>query len=224
MKTEFGPLYCETFLHEVGSFPVEPINTLSSFVPFVLGVIVLFWLYKKRLGNPMLYTIACGVALTGLGSVLWHGLRTPLSLSLDVFPGLVTFLLIVWYWPYLLGGRWWSYGTIISLFGGVFSFTWLLPALGSQNGPPFSLFFIVGLVGFALSYATYRKVGTGLALLSLGFLGTAIMAAIVRTVDLSTCSSISFGTHFMWHIFLGVTGSLTVVFMALVIKKKKEIS
>lgn len=218
MHANYGPLYCETLISSTSGFPIEPINTLTSLVPFVLGLVAIYWLYKHRSSDKMLYVIAAGVALTGIGSTLWHGLRTPLFLSLDVFPGLITFLLVVWYWPYLLGGRWWSYGAIIAIFGGVFGATWLFPFFDNQNGPPLALFFVVGLVGFTLAFLTYQKAGLRLALLSLSFLGTAIMAAVVRTIDLSTCDLVSFGTHFMWHIFLGTTGILVVMFMALLSK------
>ena len=35
--------------------------------------------------------------------------------------------------------------------------------------------------------------------------GSAIIAVTMRTLDLNTCDVIPVGTHFFWHIFLGVS-------------------
>lgn len=213
MQNDVGPIYCETFLNPTGTFPFEPINTLTSFVPLILGVVALIWLYKRQHGTPLLYLIAAGTAATGFGSVLWHAFRTPLSLSLDVFPGLLTFLLIVWYWPYLLGGRWWSYATITALFGGVYLLAWLFP-FGDANGPPYVLFGVVAFVGGILTYFTYKRAGK-LCLAGAGLMILlALIAAVVRTLDLATCTIIPFGIHFFWHIFLGTAAFVATIFLA----------
>jgi energy-converting hydrogenase Eha subunit E len=219
---DFGPLYCETLINNSTNFPIEPVNTVTNIFAVVLGLAVIFWLYKSKKGNKILYLMAFGVFATGLGSTLWHGFRTSLSLALDVYPGLITFLMVICYWPYLLGGRWWSYATIATIFGGVFAVVKLLPFLDNHNGPPVGMFFVLGAVGFTLSFLTYKKTKDKLFLISIAFLTTAILAAVARTADLSTCSLIPFGTHFLWHVFLGTTGAVAVVFLALLNDKVKS--
>jgi hypothetical protein len=42
---------------------------------------------------------------------------------------------------------------------------------------------------------------------------TALIALFFRTVDLSVCSWIPFGTHFLWHSFLSGAGFIGVLGM-----------
>lgn len=219
MHNEIGPTYCETLITGTNSFPIEPVNTLTSLIPLILGVIALIWLYKQRRHSYLLYGIALFLALTGLGSTLWHGLRTPLSLSLDVFPGLITFMLIVWTWPYLLGGRIWSYLTIFGIFVGIFIFARLLPQVES-NGPPMAVFLVVAVGGLILTYLTYKKRGRKLALHGLSVIVLAALAASVRSTDLLTCDIIPTGIHFLWHVFLGSSAFVAILFLSKLASQK----
>ncbi len=214
MENGAGPIYCETLIAASNSFPIEPVNTYTSLIPFALGVVALVWLWKRRERSYLLNSIALFLALTGLGSALWHGVRTPLSLSLDVFPGLVAFLLIVWTWPYLLGGRVWSYATIVGIFGGTFVLTRLF-GTAENNGPPMAVFFVIAIAGAAMVYLTYKKKGKRLALLGLSVIALATLAALVRSTDLLTCEVIPVGIHFLWHVFLGNAAFVAIIFLSL---------
>ena len=69
---------------------------------------------------------------------------------------------------------------------------------------------VVILAGIALIVQTYaiskRAAAYGGAALAL-----ALVALTFRTIDLSVCSAIPFGTHFLWHSFLSAAGFLGVL-------------
>lgn len=203
MHETVGPVYCETPFHAEVGFPIEPVNVWTSAIPLMLGVLAAYWLWKRGSRDWPAYTLAVLTACTGLGSMLWHGLRTELMLTLDVFPGLLAFLLMVFLWPSRLGNRWWAYVLIVSLFGTIFGLSYLLPTINS-NGPPITVFLSVAIFAFILLGLTYqrKRYACGWAAV---VVFAALAAAVSRTLDLSTCDWLPFGTHFLWHIFLGIS-------------------
>lgn len=211
---DVGPTYCETLIAAFpGSFPIEPVNAFTSLIPAAFGVVAFIMLYRRKelsvaTGILILFLIAVGV-----GSTLWHGLRTPLTLSLDVIPGLLYFVALVFFWPTYLYNRWAGYITILTLFLLIFVSSTVLPS-GFGRGPFIGLFFSVALVGAIICYLTYKKHGTPLLLLGAGALLSAVLAALFRTIDLSTCGIIPIGTHFLWHTFLGLAAFLGIMLIA----------
>lgn len=198
-----GPLYCETPLVEGALyFPIELINTWTSAVPLLLGLVALWWLYSKKQSSYVAYALAMLTALTGLGSILWHGLRTPLMLSFDVIPGLLYFVTMLYFWPYFLRGRWAGYVFVVMLFGSIYAATIVLPQL-QTNGPPPTLFVTTILFSLVLLYWTRARSLPAFYWGSI-MITCAALAAIFRTIDLSLCDYIPFGTHFLWHILLGL--------------------
>lgn len=207
-----GPIYCETSLAVGTAFPIEYINTATSFAPVVFGVLALAFLFRYKEKYTPAYVLALLVILTGVGSVLWHGLRTSLTLALDVLPGLSYFFFILYLWPALLGGRYWAYGAIAGLFFLVLGLSFV-PGLGGENGPPIALFGGVLLLGSFLTYRTFRK-SKKLGWYAAIMMASALLAAIFRTIDLSLCQYIPQGTHFLWHVFLGLAGYVGVILVA----------
>ncbi len=209
-----GPIYCETpGVDIVTSFPLELVNTLTSAVPLLLGLWALWWLYTHKQSSYVAYALAILAACTGLGSILWHGLRTPLMLTLDVVPGLLYFVTVLYFWPYFLRGRWAGYVFVVMLFGAVYAATLLIPRL-ETNGPPPTLFAVTILFSLLLLYWT-RLQSVPAFYWGAVMIGCATAAAIFRTIDLATCTVVPFGTHFMWHILLGVAAYCGVRMMAI---------
>ena len=213
-----GPHYCETPPPSavtgdlLAAFPLEAINVWTSAVPALLGLLGVYYLYRHRqLLSPVLIT-AVATAAVGVGSMLWHGLRTPLTLTLDVVPGLFAFLSVVYLWPHYLFGIRGALATLIALFGGSALLTWLIP-IGEQNGPPALVFVLTALIAGVLVLATYRR-RRRLGHLAALMIASALIAAAARTIDLYTCHLIPFGTHFIWHLGLGVAAFLAVVLLA----------
>lgn len=216
---EIGPLYCETpFI--AAAYPLEVINTLTSLIPAALGLVALWWLWRKKEPAWSLYVLSFFLFATGIGSALWHALRTPLSLSVDVFPGLVYLFMLVFMWPTFLKNRFWGYGTLAGLVAAQFAFAYLLP-FGESNGPPISVFLVVTLFAVGLIYLTF-KFAHPAAWLSVLMISCGLAAAFFRTIDLETCSVISFGTHFLWHVFLGAAGFIAIIMLSRIRSYRKD--
>ncbi|MDH3233782.1 MAG: ceramidase domain-containing protein [Alphaproteobacteria bacterium] len=192
------PVYCETALNPLATFPAEPVNTITSFVPAILGVLALVYLIRNQHKNPVAYTLAVLTILTGLGSVAWHSMRTELTLLIDWLPGAIYFLVFACFWSYYAAGRYLSVGLGLALFVLVF----FIPFPVVQQ---YRLIILAALVLIAagLVFATWyrRRAAFGWAL---GMVGAAVVAVTLRTLDLNVCDIIPVGTHFFWHIFLGI--------------------
>ena len=218
---DVGPIYCETFLIAEGAqFPLEWVNALTSVIPILFGIWALVWLWERKFKNPELYALAALAALTGFGSVLWHGLRTPLSLTLDALPGVLYFLLFVYLWAASLGGRRWGYGTVIGLLGSVVLLTQFVP-FPDVNGPPAAVFAMAAIFALFLLVWTYRKAGHAVWL-GIAMIASTITAVTFRTIDLSLCDTFPFGVHFLWHTFLGAAAFLGVLLIASIYRRRSE--
>jgi len=192
------PVYCETWLYPPGAFPAEPINTATSFVPVVLGVLALLFLLRRHDQGRVAYGLAVLLILTGLGSVAWHALRTDLTLLLDALPGVIYFVVLLFFWVYYLGGRY--FGVIpIGLIVAIIVF--LRPA--SHEEARIVVVGVVAALAAGLLVATWLRKRHAFKL-GLAMVGCAVIAVTLRTLDLSLCSTIPFGTHFFWHIFLAM--------------------
>lgn len=218
-----GPVYCETLHISAGSvFPFEMVNTLTSFIPALLGLIALFVVHRKNRKSYELYILSLLLLATGIGSVFWHGTRTSLSLSFDVFPGMFFFLLLVFLWPNFL------FKSKIAGFGVIALFLLLVTGLfqfGSFQDTIHPFFYVYGTVAFIgtiLSLYTWKKKGNATGTLAFLTIASATLAAFFRTIDLSMCTVIPFGTHFLWHIFLGTAGFLGILLILAISKNPDQ--
>ena len=190
------PVYCETWLYPPGAFPAEPINTATSFAPVVLGVLALLFLLRRTDQGYIAYGLAVLLVLTGLGSIAWHALRTDLTLTLDALPGVIYFVVLLFFWVYYLGGRYFGVLPIALIIAIIVFFR---PA--SQEEARIVVIGVVVALAAGLLAATWlrKRHAFKFALATVGF---ALVAAALRSIDLSVCETIPFGTHFFWHIFL----------------------
>lgn len=196
----FGPLYCETPATITGLFPVEPANAISSGVIVLFGIAALVLVVQRSPRAIELYAACALLMLNGLGSILWHGLRTRWALTLDVMPAIVFVLLVAVVWARRVG-PWWQVAAI----GGTLLIAPLAVQfldLGSRWPLRFGVMALV-IVALALwlivrSFAVSRVAGfTGAAALL-----SALAALTFRSIDAAACESIGMGTHFLWHMFL----------------------
>ena len=201
------PVYCETWLYPPGAFPGEPINAATSFAPVVLGILALLFLLRRTDQGYVAYGLAILLVLTGLGSVAWHSLRTDLTLTLDALPGVVYFAALLFFWVYYLGGRY--FGVIpIALIVAIMVF--LRP--GSQDEARIVVISVVVALAAGLLTATWLRRRHAFKF-ALAMVISALVAATLRTLDLSVCDTIPFGTHFFWHIFLATAAYFGVRMM-----------
>lgn len=197
MPPSIGPVYCETALQWF-SFPAEPINFFSNAVIILLGLIA-FVFARRANASREVWALALLLTLTGIGSALWHGFRTPLALTLDVVPGLLFLLLFVYVWARRV---WGTYGASLYLgafFASTFALSWLTQLVMPFRGPPLGVV-ITAILG--AGYLIYRTRGRGATTLGVMTLVYALIAFFFRSIDLYTCEYLIIGTHFLWHVML----------------------
>lgn len=203
------PYYCETALNTLGTFPYEPVNALTSFVPAILGILAFLFLRRHGHRDPIAYALAILTIMTGLGSVAWHSFRTSFALTIDVMPGLIYFLLIALAWAYRVG-NWAVAVAMAALVGGLIYVA--PPMAGREN----LIQFLVVIVALAVTLVIATRIRKPDAFhFGLLAVGCGLTAATFRTLDLYACDVIPIGTHFFWHIFLGIAAYAGVRLMVL---------
>lgn len=218
-----GPLYCETPIGEtISTFPIEFVNTFSNIPAILFGLFALWFVYFRAPKRYELYFLGFFLFATGVGSTLWHGLRTGWALMLDVVPGLLFFLFFIFCWVALLRNRLWGILAIPLFFLIQFLSVWLFSTFSLSISPFFILFGVVFLFGAILLYFTFRKYGKKPVVFASLTIIFALFAAMMRTLDLLVCSNIPFGTHLLWHLFLGLAG-LAAIFVVYLLKSDLEL-
>jgi len=201
------PVYCETALNWLGTFPAEPINTITSFVPVATGLLALLYLLRRRERNAVAYTLAGLTIMTGLGSVAWHATRTSLALTVDALPGVAYFIVIAFFWLYAIGNRW-----IAVAFSAVFAVMVFLVPRVEGVFTVFLISVVVTAIGLVVATWYRNRPAFGFAALAVG---AGLIAVTMRTLDSRVCDLIPFGTHFLWHVFLGIAAYAGVRLMLL---------
>jgi hypothetical protein len=216
----FGPEYCETPDVITGIFPVEPWNAISSGVIVLFGIASLFLVARRTPRAYELYLLCALLIVNGTGSILWHGLRTRWSLTLDWLPAVIFVLIVCFLWARRVAPLWQAGVAGGALVAAPLAVRFL------QVGSPFPLRMgvpIVVIVGVALwlitkSYAVSRSAALtgGLALLS------AFTALTFRSIDGQTCEMFpGQGLHFLWHIFLSAAAFLCMVTLTTLYNTKR---
>jgi hypothetical protein len=205
----FGPTYCETPETITGIFPVEPANAISSGVIVVFGILALFQVMRRAPQSIVLYTLCALLITNGVGSILWHGLRTRWSLTLDFLPAAIFVLVMAVVWARRVA-PWQQVALAFVLFIATaltLRFVDLgLPMPARMAGPA------VAIVGLA-AWLIVRSAGIsrnaaftgGAALLS------ALTALTFRSIDAWACATYGTGSHFLWHIFLSAAAFLSLL-------------
>jgi hypothetical protein len=205
----FGPTYCETPETITGIFPVEPANAISSGVIVLFGLLALFQVMRRAPRSIELYVLCTLLITNGVGSILWHGLRTRWSLTLDFLPAGIFVLVMAVVWARRVAP--WSQ---VAIAFGAFVATALalrfvdfgLPMPARMAGPA------VAIVGLA-SWLIARSAGVSRAAAMTG--GAALLSALAaltfRSADAWACATYGIGSHFLWHVFLSAAAFLSLV-------------
>ena len=209
-----GPHYCETPAL-LGGFPAEPVNAYSNLVIIAFALVALFLIHRRKGSAPDLYALGIFLLATGIGSFLWHSLRSSWALLFDVLPGIVFLILFVYGWGRRLFGIWQSALIAAGLFVGIGLVSAIIAvSTVAKSMIPFfagpvlvSIFF-----GVWLSVFSWKRKGP-VTVLALGGIFAAVLAFLFRTLDLYSCEYISFGTHFLWHVFLSLGAFLCIRFL-----------
>jgi hypothetical protein len=213
-----GPIYCETGHPWFGI--AEPVNFATNAFIIVAALLAARLIAQSpQRSSAGLWLLVVLLFSTGIGSFLWHGLRTPFTLALDTWSGILFLLALIWLWLGALYGRvvglFGTVGFVAAAFGSLVLSFRLMPASDPTLRPLMLLPFFLTVIaaGTGLVAATRRKAGTAAAGLGTAALVCGLIAAVGRSVDLPLCRAIPFGTHFVWHMFLSLAAYLSIVML-----------
>jgi len=193
-----GPIYAETDLTRM---IVEPWNAATS---LLILIPAFYWLYKIRgqyRNYKFLSYAVILVILGGLGSALFHGLRTSLFfLLMDVIPSaLLSISVSVYLWLKIFKRWWYILLIIIPLLGLRFILFEDLPEHMAINIGYFITGIMVILPLFIVLYKSHFQKYP----LAIGAVAGFMVALIFRQLD-AEVSLTGMGTHFLWHTFSAI--------------------
>lgn len=200
-----GPIYHEFIADAVIKEPWNAFSSLIFFIP------VIFWIWKLRgryRQNLIIVAILPLLFLNGLGSTLFHALRTErIYLILDFLPAMLMSVTLASYlWTKVIGK--WYYGFLIVMsfyslaIGAIFQ---LVEITGNRSMAPNIGYLFTGLCLFIPLLVILLKTKffrLRLVVLTFVFLGLALFC---RASDYPTPNPfpelLPQGTHFLWHVF-----------------------
>ena len=195
--------YCE----RVGpGLLAEPLNAVSN-ISFLLAAWAA-WVLAKRTGalSAGVRALIAIAASVGIGSILWHTYPTMLTLILDSVPILI---FISWYiWLYarnVIGMRsQFAVASVAAFLAGTFL---AIPYSDVLHG---AFVYVPGLIVtlvLGVFHATERRVARFILLAAAGVY---LAALFFRTIDNEVCPVLPIGTHFLWHILIGLVTYLAM--------------
>ncbi len=196
-------VYCE----RVGmGVLAEPLNAVSN-ISFLLAAWAA-WVLARRTG-----TLSTGVraliaigASVGIGSILWHTYPTMLTLIFDSVPILI---FISWYiWLYarnVIGMR--PLSAVASVAAFPLATFLAIPFSGVLHG---AFVYVPGLVVTLVLGVFHARERRAARFTLLAAAGVYLAALFFRTIDNEVCPVLPIGTHFLWHLLIGLVAYLAM--------------
>ena len=190
-------MYCE----RIGEgLLAEPINALSNAAFFI--AVWAAWSLARRLHGLSAGTwvlIALSIAI-GTGSALFHTFATGWARVLDEVPILLFQLWFLWlYARRIMRMRIVLAAVAIAAYMAVALFSRQFPHL--LNGSLIYAPALILLLGLGLYHFLQHRAGRVLLLATTGVF---LVALVFRSIDEAACPHIPIGTHFLWHVLIGV--------------------
>lgn len=199
---DFGPLYAET---QIGRFPVEPWNTFSNLI--FLGVWVLF-AYRTRFDRKKhpLFIVTLPVLLVGfVGGTVFHATRASnVWLVMDFVPiGILAIAGALYFWLRVVPNAM----VAASLFLLTMSFSFAARRLVDlPRHLSISLGYGTLALGVLLPIVLHSRQSNWYGLARIIAAAAFFSIAITfRIVDREIVSLLPMGSHFLWHIFGGLS-------------------
>lgn len=217
--TDGGPWYAET--HITDSLIVEPWNAISS---LAIAAPAIYFLWKIR-KNPKQYGFLLAAIpflfLNGIGSTLFHGLRTSrIFLLMDFMPALIlTLMITVYFWSRVLPKWWMSFAVLTPVFLLRFGVIDLIPGQGGMN----TSYMISGIAFLLPVFLILRKNQFKKTLNIIAAAICFVLAIYFRQADKEFTEVVAFGTHFLWHIFSGIGAFLLADYLYFIRNRELEV-
>ena len=195
--------YCE----RVGpGLLAEPLNAVSN-VSFLLAALAA-WVLARRVGalSAGVRALIAMAASVGIGSILWHTYPTMLTLILDIVPILIFLVWFIWLYARDVAGMRPLFA-LASVAAFLLATFLVVPYSGVLHGAPvYSPGLMVALV-LGVFHARERDVARFTLLAAAGVY---LAALFFRTIDNEVCPVLPIGTHFLWHLLIGLVTYLAM--------------
>src|SRR3712207_683204 len=202
-STDVMDAYCE----RVGpGLLAEPLNAVSN-ISFLLAAWAAWVLASSTgtlsMGVRVLIAIAASV---GIGSILWHTYPTMLTLVLDSVPILI---FIVWYiWLYarnVIGMR-----PLLAVAPAAAFLLATLLAISFSGVLHGAIVYAPGLMVTLVLGVFHARERSAARFTLLAAAGVYMAALFFRTIDNEVCTVLPIGTHFLWHLLIGLVTYLAM--------------
>ncbi|MES0871696.1 ceramidase domain-containing protein [Pseudovibrio sp. SCP19] len=225
LPADYIDLYCE---RTAPGFWNEPLNALSNLSFFVAALVALYLVRRRGnadLAELVLITLAAAI---GVGSFLFHTFANTWSELADVIPiwSFVAFYIITVIYRATgenLFRTLRASAIAVGLTAIIFWFSSSAVVTGLEAGPDplngsmqYLPAVVALLVATVLMHLRKHPARTYITFAAATF----VISLAFRTIDIALCFSISFGTHFMWHLLNGLMIGLLLA--ALVLKMKPK--
>lgn len=190
--------YCERAGEGIFS---EPINLFTNIFLVAASFFAFKLLKEQNLLQKKYVALSALIGLIGVGSGLWHSLRSPLTHALDFVP-IYTFFILYLYilFNLLTKNRLVALSsTIMYILAQVLLSAYFPQLLNGSIRHIFNLGLVVGVLFWLKN--KYQKVNY--PLLTLFF--TYATGVLFRSIDNVVCQSFPLGTHFVWHLAAAAT-------------------
>ncbi len=190
---EYIDIYCE---RTAIGFLAEPINLITNACFLIAAFLAFRHADKQNTLNVSMGILIFFLACIGIGSGLFHSFATRWAMLADVLP--ILFFQIAFITIYMRNVVQAHIIVTAITLAGFFGLTYafeMVPASimnGSLSYAPSFLF----LSGFAVYHYLTNKPNRFILFAALG---TFALSLTFRTIDMSICSALPIGTHFLWH-------------------------
>jgi hypothetical protein len=189
----------------------EPLNAVSN-VSFLLAAWAA-WVLASRTGalSAGIRVLIALAASVGVGSILWHTVPTMLTLVLDIVPILIFIMWFIWLYARNVIG-------LQPVFAGASAVAFLLATLlaipfsGVLHG---AIVYTPGLIVTLVLGVFHAREQTSARFTLLAAAGVYLAALFFRTIDNEVCPVLPIGTHFLWHLLIGLVTYLAMRSMIL---------
>ena len=185
--------YCESGM---GLFYTQPINTISNIALLIAAYFAYQLIKTNNINNRTIKILPLILAVTGIGSMFWHGMPNLLTNFADTLP-LSAFVLVSLFFllDKLMKKRRFVWQILLAFI--LVEAPFIFHILPSLNGfLPYLIVLVFGVFVFYGLIKKYKTLTSDLAIIIALF----AIAFIFRTIDYTVCPVLSMGTHFIWHI------------------------
>lgn len=195
-----GPIYQETI---EGRLPVEPFNTFSNLVFLILLIYFGVRVYKNPKQHVFLAFVLPMIAISYIGGTIFHATRShEIWLLLDWVPIMLLSVAAVIYFVFKIEKRWFfRLLLVVGIFALQFSARLLAVPPKMRISIGYTITAITMLTPIFWYLYTIRWKNLNLIVFTLT---SFIIAITFRTLD-SQLVLLPMGTHWLWHLFGGVT-------------------